>query len=244
MDTIDEQIFPPLEPKVVLGIAAHADDLDFGAGGSMARFARDGAAVHYLILTDGSKGSADTAIAAPELIKQRETEQRAALGVLGGQTVTFLGYPDSGLEVTQELKKAITKVIRQLKPDLVVTWDPSLIYSAKRGFINHPDHRAAGQAALDAVFPLARDHMSFPELYAEGFQPHITPHVLLMNFDSPNYFVDTTDTFEQKIETLKAHVSQVTDLDRFRAMFDEMSTAAGSQAGYGRAEGFVRIDIR
>ena len=158
-----------LKPKVVLGVAAHPDDLDFGASGTMAGFAKNGAAVHYLIVTDGSKGSSDTKLSSADLIKIREKEQRKAVKAIGGKSVTFLGYPDGELEVTMALKKDIVKVIRTLKPDVVITMDPSMLYSAKRGFINHPDHRAAAQATLDSVFPLARDHMVFPEILANGY---------------------------------------------------------------------------
>lgn len=237
-------VFPVLKPKVVLGIAAHPDDLDYGAAGAMASFARAGAEVHYLILTDGSKGSADLSISPIELVKLREAEQRAATQAVGGKSVQFLGYPDGGLEVTLDLKKQIAKVIRTIKPDVVITMDPSMIYSAERGFINHPDHRAAGQATLDAVFPLARDHLSFPELYADGYQPHITPTVLLINFDHHNYVVDITATFEQKIAALKAHASQVPDIDDTRQWLEALSAQVGREFGYKLAEAFVRIDIR
>src|SRR6476469_865369 len=165
---MDDQKFSELKPNVVLGVAAHPDDLDFGAGGTMARFARQGAEVQYLILTDGSAGSSDREISPVELVKMREAEQRDAVRAIGGKDVEFLGYPDGRLEVTMDVKRNIVKSIRRVKPDVLVIFDPSMIYSAKRGFINHPDHRAASQAALDAVFPLARDHLSFPELMAEG----------------------------------------------------------------------------
>lgn len=239
-----KQAFPPLKPKIVLGIAAHPDDLDFGASGTMAGFAKAGAEVHYLILTDGSKGSADRNILSTELVKVREAEQRAAVAIIGGNSVQFLGYPDGGLEVTLELKKQIAKVIRAIKPDVVITMDPSMLYSAKRGFINHPDHRAAGQATLDAVFPLARDHLSFPELYADGYEPHITPTVLLINFDSRNFAIDITETFETKIAALKAHASQVSNIDEVRGWLTTMSSEVGQEYGYKLAEAFVRIDIR
>ena len=239
-----KQAFPPLLPKVVLGIAAHPDDLDFGASGTMAGFAKAGAEVHYLILTDGSKGSANHEMLPLQLIRIRETEQRAAVAIIGGKSVQFLGYPDGGLEVTLELKKQIAKVIRTIKPDVVITMDPSMIYSALRGFINHPDHRAAGQATLDAVFPLARDHLSFPELYAEGYQPHITPTVLLINFDSRNFAVDITETFETKIAALQAHASQVSNLEEVRGWLENMSSEVGKDYGYKLAEAFIRIDIR
>jgi len=239
-----KQDFPELKPKIVLGIAAHPDDLDFGASGTMASYAKAGAEVHYLILTDGSKGSSDLKMSPIELVKLREDEQKAAVDIIGGKSVQFLGYPDGGLEVTLDLKKQISKVIRTIKPDLVITMDPSMLYSSKRGFINHPDHRAAGQATLDAVFPLARDHLSFPELFADGYKPHITPSVLLINFDSRNYAVDITDTFETKMSALKAHSSQISNLDEIRGWMEAMSAESGDEYGYKLAESFIRIDIR
>ncbi len=234
----------PLTPKVVLGVAAHPDDLDFGASGTMAGFARAGAAVHYLILTDGSKGSTDESLTPAQLVALREAEQRAAVTSIGGAGVQFLGHPDACLEVSLELKKEIVKVIRTVKPDIVITMDPSMIYSAKRGFINHPDHRAAGQATLDAVFPLARDHLSFPELQAEGLTPHITPIVLLVNFDDSNYIIDISDTFEQKIAALHAHASQVSDIEATRSWVETWAAEVGRAEGFERAEAFVRIDIQ
>lgn len=241
MKTLD---FKPLTPKIVLGIAAHADDLDYGAAGTMATFAAAGAAVHYLILTDGSKGSGDSDLSTAELIDMREAEQREATKVIGGKSVQFLNYPDGELEVTMDLKKDIVKVIRTIKPDVVVTNDPSTFYAVQRGFINHPDHRAAGQAALDAVFPLARDRLTFPELFAEGYQPHKVSTVLLMNLETGNYLVDITDTFETKIAVLKAHASQVGDIAATREWMKEIASDYGQQAGYSLAESFMRIDIR
>jgi LmbE family N-acetylglucosaminyl deacetylase len=234
----------PLTPKVVLGIVAHADDLDFGASGTIAKMANEGAEVYYLILTDGSKGSEDHTITPEKLIALRQEEQRAALQILGGKDVFFLDYPDGELEVTMQLKREIVKVIRNVKPDLVITMDPSMIYSTQHGYINHPDHRAAGQAALDAVFPLARDHMTFPELYDEGFEPHKTLSVLLINFEQHNYYVNITDVFDTKIKALAAHASQMSDMVAVEQRVRQMATEAGNTAGYQLAEGFIRIDIR
>lgn len=236
--------FPMLKPKVVLGIAAHPDDLDFGAAGSMAAFAAAGAEIHYLILTDGSKGSDLPDITSAELTKIREKEQQAAVKAVGGQNVVFLGYPDGELEITMKLKKDIVKVIRTVKPDIVITMDPTMIYSADRGIINHPDHRAAGQAALDAVFPLARDHLTFPELFADGYKPHKTPTILLVNFDSGNYVVDITDSFDKKIAALRAHQSQVSDIDNVKVWLREIASEAGHRAGCELGESFIRIDLR
>lgn len=241
---MNEVSFLPLKPKIVLGIAAHPDDLDFGAGGTMAQFAEQGAAVHYLILTDGSSGSEDITMTPERLTKLREEEQRAATKAIGGKSVTFLAYPDGQLEVTMALKRDVVKVIRRIRPDVVVTMDPSVLYSTSRGMINHPDHRAAGQTALDCVFPLARDHMSFPELYAEGYEPHKTKTILLTNFNEANFYVDTSKTFSKKINALKAHASQVGDIDQIQERMEQWGETVGEKAGYELAEGFVRIDIR
>lgn len=241
METIK---FSPLQPKVVLGIAAHPDDLDFGAAGTLAKFAAAGVQVHYLLLTDGGKGSSDPAMTPEQLIPLRQTEQRAAVAAIGGASVEFLAYPDAGLEVTQELKKAIVKTIRTIKPDLVVTMDPSMLYSAARGFINHPDHRAAGQATLDAVFPLARDRMSYPELFAAGFEPHKVKTLLLINFDTNNFHVNITETIEHKMAALAAHASQMPNLASTQQWVRDLAAKTGQSAGYQYAEAFVRIDIR
>lgn len=238
-----EQHFTPLHPRKVLGIVAHPDDLDVGAGGTMALFAQQGAEIHYLILTDGGKGSEDPDLTTAELITLRQQEQRSALEILGGENATFLDYPDGELEISMALKKDIVKVIRTIKPDVVVTLDPTLIYSAQHGIINHPDHRAAGQATLDAVFPLARDHLTFPELFAEGYLPHKTPTILLINFDGGNFVVDITSTFDLKTKALAAHVSQFGDLSESTWLRD-MAHHHGEKAGYELAESFVRIDIK
>lgn len=234
--------FPPLHPKIILGIAAHPDDLDVGAGGTLAHFAAQGAEVHYLILTDGGKGSEDPAMNPEKLREIRHAEQQAALEAIGGKTVSFLDYPDGELEVTMDLKRAIVKVIRTIKPDTVVTMDPSVLYSADKGIINHPDHRAAGQATLDAVFPLARDRLTFPELATAGYEPHKTSTLLLINFNTSNFTVDITKTIEAKERALAAHLSQFGDLSGL-GWVRQMAEAQGELAGYELAESFVRIDI-
>lgn len=235
--------FSPLQPKIVLGIAAHPDDLDVIAGGTIARFASQGAEVHYLILTDGGKGSDDPAMTSAQLTELRHTEQQTALKIVGGSSIAFLDYPDGELEITMELKKQIVKTIRKLKPDTVITMDPTVIYSAEKGIINHPDHRAAGQAVLDAVFPLARDRLTFPDLYEQGYLPHKVSTILLSNFNKSNYAVDITDTFDLKFEALKAHVSQFGNIDD-SSWLKEMARQQGEAAGFELAESFVRIDVR
>jgi len=235
--------YPPLNPKVVLGVAAHPDDLDFSAAGTMAKFARDGAAVYYLILTDGGKGSHDRSIPPEKLVQMCQQEQRAAAEAVGATDVIFLSYPDGVLAVTMELKKDIVKVIRTLKPDIVITMDPSMIYFAERGFINHPDHRAAGQATLDAVFPLARDYLAFPELETDACAPHEVATVLLTNFDRNEYCIDISDTIEAKMTALAAHKSQIADIPAMQEQMKQRAHELGQEADCNYAECFVRIDV-
>lgn len=235
--------YEPLKPKIVLGIAAHPDDLDFGASGALAAYAAQGAKVHYLLLTDGSKGTSDYSITTVDLIKQRQEEQKAAVQAIGGAGVEFLDYPDGELEVTMDLKRDIIRAIRTLRPDVVVTMDPSVLYSAERGMINHPDHRAAGQATLDAVFPLARDHLSFPELFAAGLEPHKVGTLLLINFNECNFTVDITETMDKKLAALDAHESQMPDLEKVHKLVKDIAASVGSKSSCEYAEGFVRIDL-
>ena len=238
-----DQSFKILQPSVILGVAAHPDDLDFGASATMAKFAAAGAKIYYLLLTDGSKGSDDQQLSSSQLINIRQAEQQAALKEIGGKEVTFLSYPDSALEISMELKKAIVREIRRLKPDVVVTIDPTVIYSTSRGYVNHPDHRAAGQATLDAVFPLARDYLTYPDLISEGLMPHKVSTVLLINFDYQNYYVDISKTLDQKLRALKAHASQIKDFKAIKLRFTQLASDSGKKAGYDYAEGFIRLDL-
>jgi LmbE family N-acetylglucosaminyl deacetylase len=240
-ETINQK--PSLNPKVVLGIAAHPDDLDFGASGSFASWAKTGTDVYYLVLTDGSIGSPDLKMSSPELVKLRQTEQKNAAKILGAKEVFFLGYEDGALQNTMDLKRDIVRVIRQVKPEVAITMDPTFVYSVNFGFINHPDHRAAGQAALDAIFPLARDHLSFPELYAEGYKPHKVETVLLNHFEDYNFVVDITNSIDLKMQALAAHISQMPDIKSTQNRMRQTAKNTGAKAGYEYGEGFVRIDI-
>lgn len=242
---MDIAVLPPIAPKIVLGVAAHPDDLDFGAGGSMAAFAAQGAAVYYLILTDGSKGSSDRDMTAERLRDIRRDEERAAAKILGAKEVFFCDFPDGLLENTPEVKREIVKVIRQIKPDTVITLDPTEVYSAAAGLINHPDHRAAGQATLDAIYPLARDHMAFPELVANGLEPHAVQTALLIRFaqEQAHFAIDITAFFDKKMQAMAVHKSQFADHAQLDAWVRGHATQAGKQHGYAFAESFVRIEI-
>lgn len=235
--------FSELKPKVVLGVAAHPDDLDVTSSGTMAKFIKNGAKVYYLILTDGSKGSDDRSLSCEDLTKIRHKEQTEAAKATGAEPPIFLNFVDGELMVTLELKKQIVKVIRDVKPDVVITMDPVTLYSLERGMINHPDHRAAGQATLDAVFPLARDYKAFPELDQQGIEPHKVRTVLLANFDEHNFTVDISDCIDSKMASLKAHVSQFGDVEMVAAFVKQQAEALGKEAGCQYAEAFKRIDL-
>jgi len=230
-------------PKTVLAVFAHPDDMDFSSSGTIAKWAKRGAAITYLVCTDGSKGSDDPAMTARKLSLIRKKEQLKAAKILGVQDVIFLHYPDGELVVDMKLKEDISKVIRQKKPDVVITLDPTFLYSAKRGFINHSDHRAAGQAAIDAVFPLARDRLSFPHHEKRGLAPHKTRTLLLVSFEDANHFEDIASTFEAKLKALRVHASQVLPSLEFEKRIRNRSRMLGKKAGFRYAEGFKRIEL-
>lgn len=226
---------------VILGIGAHPDDLDFSASGTFAKWVKQGHSCYYLICTDGSKGSDDPKITEEKLIALRKKEQKDAAKILGLKDVFFLNHTDTQLIADLTLKKEVVRFIRKLKPDAVVTPDPTFVYSRVRGFINHTDHRAAGQAALDAVFPLARDRLTFQELEKEGLFPHKVKVLYLTNFDHPTDIVDISDAINIKIQALKAHKTQVTKgaLTRIK----KWSGILGKKKGYQFAEGFVKLTL-
>jgi LmbE family N-acetylglucosaminyl deacetylase len=239
-----EQTFAPLNPKVILGVVAHPDDLEFSVAGAVAKYVSKGAKAYYYILTNANKGSADRNMTSEELGKIRQNEQREAAKILGVSDVFFGNYEDGMLEVTSQLKCDIVRIIRQVKPDVVVTLDPTMVYSASLGIINHTDHRAAGEAALDAVYPLARDHLSFPELCtAEKLEPHKVSTVLMSNFEKQNYYEDITDYMETKIQALCMHASQFTDPKAVAQMVRKRAEQAGVHVGSKYAESFIRLDL-
>lgn len=236
--------FPPLTPKTILAVVAHPDDIEYGMGGTIAHYIAEGATVYYHILTNGNKGSEDRTLDCDQLRDLRRAEQRAAAEILGVKEVFFSDYEDGCLQVTLELKKDIVRTIRTLKPDIVMTMDPTMVYVPQENFINHPDHRAAGQATLDAVFPLARDHLSCPELdTTEQLEPHKVGTVLLVNLEKQNFFVDISATMDLKIKALAAHDSQMPDMPAIESRIRKWAQQTGAHSGYKYAESFMRIDI-
>lgn len=199
------------KPQNILVVLAHPDDPDFFCGATLAKWASLGHHITYCLLTCGDKGTPDRSIQPGELCSIRQAEQRAAAAVLGVECVNFLGYPDGYLVPDLDLRKAVTRAIRQERPDILVTCDPMTLYSSDTR-LNHPDHRAAGQAALDAVFPAARDYLNFPDLYEhEHLEPWIAREVWVSGTQSPNVRLDVTAFWETKIKAILEHKSQVPD---------------------------------
>ena len=222
-------------PARVLVIAAHPDDIEFGASGSIAQWVKDGAHVTYCIVTDGAAGSNTPDADLKELVQTRQAEQCEAAEKVGVSDVIFMGYPDGALQPTLDLRRDLTRIIRQVKPDRVVVQDPTTIF-VESEYINHPDHRAAGEAAIYAVFPSAETRPIFSELLAEGHEPHHVTELFLDMSLQPNTFVDISTTMDQKIAALLAHKSQVGP--EVEKMVREWAGEMGKQAGVEAAEMF------
>jgi LmbE family N-acetylglucosaminyl deacetylase len=218
-------------PFRVLLIVAHADDIEFGSAGSAAAWAAAGAEVTYCLVTDGGAGSNDQTVVRAELVERRKAEQREAAEIVGVKDVVFLDYPDGTLTPSLELRRELTRLIRRVRPDRVVIQDPTAVLISGDGFdyINHPDHRAAGEAALYAVFPSAETRPIFPELLDEGLEPHHVNELYLVMSDKANIAVDVTAVWDKKVRALLAHRSQVGEdvADMVRRWDTETGKAVG-----------------
>ena len=222
-------------------IFAHPDDIEFGVAGTAARWARDGCRVIYVVITDGNVGSHEAGMTAERLAQIRRAEQTAAGEVAGAECV-YLGYHDGFLQPTLELRKDLVRLIRQYKPDAVVCGDPTAFFPTEN-YINHPDHRAAATAALDAVFPAAEMSLLYPDLAAEGLAGHKVDYVFVTFGERVNYYVDITDTLDLKIAALKKHVSQLNEWDP-SDMLRQWAAETGKKVGFAFAEGFFRITLK
>ena len=222
----------------MLVVAAHPDDPEFGAGGTIAALARQGADIAYAIVTDGSKGTGDRTITRERLVRMREAEQRNAAAVLGVRAVRFLGYEDGELEGTRQLRLDITREIRRWQPELVITQHPERSYRNFFGW--HRDHRITGAAVLDCIYPLARDHLAFPELALDAPPPHVR-EVYLIQWERPEHAVNITDTIALKLEAIMCHITQVADLETAERRVRPRAAALGEAVGCRYAEGFDRL---
>jgi LmbE family N-acetylglucosaminyl deacetylase len=195
----------------VLLVAAHPDDAEFGAGGTVSAWTDGGIEVAYLVVTDGDAGSADPTVDRRALAATRREEQKAAAKTLGVDRVDFLGYPDGQVETTRELRRDISRAIRLFRPDRVVCQSPERRWDFLPA--SHPDHLATGEAAVRAVYPDARNLFAHPELLEEGLEPFAVRELWVVGHRDPNVAVDVTDAFERKIAALRCHESQVAGAD-------------------------------
>lgn len=224
----------------VMFIAAHPDDPEFLAGGTVALLVREGREVTYVVLTNGNKGSGDRTVTSDQLVPIREEEQRRAARVLGVRHVEFLGQEDGELEDTRSVRREITRQIRRWRPNLVITLNPHRTYSNFPGW--HRDHRTTGRIVMDCVYPLARDHLAFPQLLPE-FEPHTVREVYLIQWEQPRLVVDITSTIDVKLEAIRCHASQVRDVKAVETRMRNRAEITGRERGYRFAEGFDSIVV-
>lgn len=233
-------------PERALVIAAHPDDVDFGAAGTVATWTAEGTAVTYCLCTDGDAGGIDRDVPRSAIAGIRQAEQRAAAEAVGAHDVVFLGYPDGRLTASFELRRDLSRVIRQVRPQRVLIQSPEIHWD--RLPASHPDHRAAGEAALAAVYPDARNPFTHTALLEdEGLDAWTVHDLWVMGAPEPNHWVDVTDVFDRKLAALHAHESQTGHMDDLEGLLRGWGTHQAEQAGLptGRlAEPFRRVTVR
>jgi LmbE family N-acetylglucosaminyl deacetylase len=225
----------------VLVMMAHPDDPEFVAGGTIARWCREGAWIGYVICTSGDKGSEDAATGASILIGMRREEQRRAAAHLGVQTVEFLEHADGELEHTLTLRRQLVAAIRRHRPDTVVCFDPTARFLGDF-YIIHSDHYTSGEAVLAAIYPAARNRRTFPELLADGLEPHTVEQVYLASTNNPNRWIDVAETIDAKVEAMLMHTSQVADPAGLSAFLRQRAAGEGKSQNLACAESFRFID--
>jgi LmbE family N-acetylglucosaminyl deacetylase len=216
----------------VLVVTAHPDDVDFGSAGTVATFTSAGMEVTYCIVTNGDAGGSDRTMSRADMAALRQDEQRAAAAVVGVSDVRFLGHPDGRVQATLELRRDISRVIRQVKPERVITQSPERNWDSM--YASHPDHLAAGEAAVCAVYPDARNPFAHPELLEdEGLEPWSVPEVWIMGpaVHGVGIAVETTASVERKVAALLCHKSQIADPEGLTQRIHEWARAQGEQAG-------------
>ena len=228
-----------MRAKNVLVITPHPDDAESGAGGTIAKWAQEGACIVLVVCTNGNKGTSDRSIPPEKIAAIRREEQKASGEVLGLSEIVFLDHHDQELADNDEFRKELVREIRKHKPDVVITIDPG------RKWIRHRDHFVTGRVALDAVFPYARDHLAYPSMLENGLEPHKVEEVYLWGTDEPDVFIDIDETFEKKVDALYCHASQMSrskeeGTSRLRERFSEHGYKVHSAV----AESFKRLQLR
>jgi len=230
---------PAAGQRSCLVIAAHPDDIESWCAGAVALLVTAGWQVAYVLCTSGDKGTTEDMPPA-EVGRRREEEQIAAAALIGVRQVTFLRYPDGGLEDTPALRGALVREIRRHRPELLLTHDPVTPYPL---YTCHRDHRIAGRVALDAAYPYARDRLHYPEHLRTGLQPHTVREIWLFASSQPDHFVDISSTIAAKIAARLAHRSQTVDADALQASWRQRAAAIGQTAGLPMAEAFKRLTL-
>ena len=232
------ELISPLERALV--VISHPDDGEFGAGPTIAHLTARDVRVDYVVTTDGSKGTEDPAVTPEQLAATRVAEQRAAADILGVGEIVHLGYPDGYLTPSLDLRRDIVRQLRRFRPDLVITQNPQRRLD-HNPFVGHPDHLATGEATLAAVYPAARDHLNFPELWTdEHLEPWKVRQVLLMGVEQPNLWIDVGETFDIGLRSILAHESQV-DAGTVEERMRERARIVGEPQGIGMAQAFLSI---
>lgn len=229
----------PKPPKSAMAIHAHPDDQEFTIAGTLAKWARAGCEIVTVLITSGDAGSNEKTephITRQDLARIREEEQRRACAILGVKHLELLHYPDGTLQPTIELRRDLTRLIRKYKPEVVICGDPTVRFYGN-SYLNHPDHRAAADAALDAVFPSAGTKFIFPELRDEGYEPHEVNKVFIHGSEKPDTYIDISSVLEIKIAALKEHKSQLHDWDPSE-MLREWAKEEGKARGLEAAEAY------
>ena len=229
-------------PDRAMFIYAHPDDIEFSVAGTAARWAAAGSQIVYVVITDGNAGSHEEGMTAERLAQIRRAEQEAAARCVGVETCIFLGYDDGLLQPSLELRKELVRLIRTYKPNAVVCGDPT-VYFPNNTRINHPDHRAAATAAIDAVFPAAEMPLLYPDFAAEGLAGHKVNYVFVSNPREANFFVDISETIDIKLEALRQHRSQLEDWDPEEPL-KTWAAQIGERVGFKYAEGFRLITLK
>lgn len=222
-------------PARAMVVMAHPDDAEFGVAGTVAKWTAGGSEVVFVLGTSGDKGSDDPEMTSEKLVETREREQLAAAKVLGVKTVEFLRFRDAELVPDLNLRLAITRMIRKYKPDALICQDPTFRWGGQE-YINHPDHSAMGEATLAAVFPSARDRLTFPQLLAEGLEPHKVSEVFVGMSKEADVWIDITESFDTKLKALAEHRSQIGDWDP-EPMLRRWSQDSAAEARFKRFPG-------
>lgn len=232
----------PYQPKKAMVIMAHPDDPEFFCGGLIAQWAKNGTEIAYLILSNGNKGSDDPLMTPDRLVEIRKTEQQKAADVLGVKHIIYLNENDGELLPTLEIRRRVVKEIRRFQPDAAITCDPTRFFF-ENTYINHPDHRAAGEIALNALFPATGNRMYCPELLALGLYPHTVAHIFLAGATEVTMWVDITEVIDLKVKAFLCHKSQISEPEALSSWLRKEARAIDKHGREVYREGFRHMII-